>query len=67
MKVEYRIDCSPNELRRLLGQADLVPLYEILMVAFERWLVARVALVDPRPSGALMQDEPSVRRPSAGT
>lgn len=38
-----RIEVSPDELRRLLGQPALLPLYETLALAFERWLMALVS------------------------
>lgn len=41
--MDVRIDASPDELRRLLGQPALLPLYETLALAFERWLMALVS------------------------
>lgn len=43
MKVSICIDCSPTEIRRLLGQPDLFPLYEAAALALEDWLVGLVA------------------------
>lgn len=48
-RVETRIDGTPNELRRLIGLPDLLPLYQVAAVAAERWLVHQVAALDPPP------------------
>jgi len=42
MEIAIRIDCSPTEARRLLGQPDLLPLYEVISLAQELSLVALV-------------------------
>jgi hypothetical protein len=47
MQVSVRIDCTPTEARRLLGQPDLLPLYETLATAAEDWLMALLAALDP--------------------
>ena len=43
MKISARVACSPTEARRLLGQPDLLPLYQITAETVERWVVERVA------------------------
>ena len=47
MDVSVRIDCTPTEARRLMGAPDLSPLYEIVTVALEDWLVCLLARLDP--------------------
>jgi hypothetical protein len=47
MDVSVRIDCTPTETRRLIGAPDLLPLYEIMAVALEDWLVCVLARLDP--------------------
>lgn len=42
LRIDVRIDCSPDEARRLLGQPALLPLYETMALARERWLMAVV-------------------------
>jgi len=48
MDVSVRIDCTPTEARRLIGAPDLLPLYELMAVALEDWLVCLIARLDPR-------------------
>jgi Family of unknown function (DUF6489) len=43
MKVSISIDCSPTEMRRLIGQPDLFPIYQTAALAIEDWLVQRIA------------------------
>lgn len=52
-RIDVRIDCSPDEARRLLGQPALLPLYETMALARERWLMAVVArsVEATRPGG----------------
>lgn len=40
MRVQVRIDGSPDEARRLLGQPALLALHETLALLRERWLMA---------------------------
>ncbi len=47
MQVSVRVDCTPTEARRLLGQPDLLPLYETFAMALEDWLMALLAALDP--------------------
>jgi hypothetical protein len=47
MDVSVRIDCTPAEARRLIGAPDLLPLYEVMAVALEDWLVCLLAGLDP--------------------
>ena len=68
MDLSVRIDCTPTEARRLIGAPDLLPLYEIMAVALEDWLVCQLARLDP-PVLAPQRAEPDRRtdggRPSA--
>ena len=68
MDVSVRIDCTPTEARRLIGAPDLLPLYEIMAVTLEDWLVCQLARLDP-PALAPQRTEPDRRtdrgRPSA--
>ena len=43
MKVSVSIDCSPTEMRRLIGQPDLFPIYQTVALAIEDWLVRLIA------------------------
>jgi hypothetical protein len=47
MQISTRIDCSPTEARRLIGQPDLLPLYQTVAVLIERWIMAQVARLEP--------------------
>ncbi len=42
MEIAIRVDCSPTEARRLLGQPDLLPLYEVVSLAQELSLMTLV-------------------------
>lgn len=46
MNVAFRVEASVTELRRLLGMADVLALYEVRSEAFERWLAACLAGAD---------------------
>jgi hypothetical protein len=50
MKVSVSIDCSPTEMRRLIGQPDLFPIYQTVSLAIEDWLVRLIADRAPAPS-----------------
>jgi hypothetical protein len=50
MKVSISIDCSPTEMRRLIGQPDLFPIYQTAALAIEDWLVRLIADRVPPPS-----------------
>jgi hypothetical protein len=43
MQISARVVCSPTEARRLLGQPDLLPLYQVAAETVERWIVRRIA------------------------
>jgi hypothetical protein len=61
MKVSISVDCSPTEMRRLIGQPDLFPLYQTAALAFEDWLVRLIAEQMPPPAAAgreLPRDRP---------
>ena len=62
MEIAIRIDCSPTEARRLLGQPDLLPLYEVVSLAQELTLVALVnrACDAPRPGRGQVTERPAV-------
>lgn len=64
MRINLRIDCSANELRRLGGQPDLLPLVELVGVMMERWLQTRVLAVEPAasPLHGDPDDQPGDRR-----
>lgn len=47
MEISLRIDCTPTEARQMVGSPDLLPLHECVALAFEDWLVAVVATLDP--------------------
>lgn len=63
MEIAIRIDCSPTEARRLLGQPDLLPLYEVVSLAQELSLVALVnrACDVPLPGAGQVKGRPVVR------
>jgi hypothetical protein len=46
VKISARLQCSPTEARRLLGQPDLLPLYQMAAETVERWVVHRIARLD---------------------
>lgn len=46
MQVRFEIDCSPNEVRRLAGGADVSPLAELIQCVAERTLIE---MADIRP------------------
>jgi hypothetical protein len=50
MKVSVSIDCSPTEVRRLIGQPDLFPVYQTISLAIEDRLVGLIADRAPAPS-----------------
>lgn len=50
MEIAIRVDCSPTEARRLLGQPDLLPLYEVVSLAQELSLVALVTRAGDAPT-----------------
>ena len=56
MKVSISIDCSPTEMRRLIGQPDLFPIYQTVALAIEDWLVRLIAERSP-PLSAAGQDD----------
>jgi len=61
MKVSISIDCSPTEMRRLIGQPDLFPIYQTAALAIEDWLVRLIAEQVPPPAAAgqeLPRDRP---------
>jgi hypothetical protein len=55
MKVSISIDCSPTEMRRLIGQPDLFPIYQTAALAIEDWLVR---LITERTAPSLQTDRP---------
>ncbi|HSA82862.1 MAG TPA: DUF6489 family protein [Geminicoccaceae bacterium] len=68
MEVSVRIDCTPTEARRLIGAPDVSPLYEIMAVALEDWLVCQLARIDPTslaPQRAAPQRRTRGGRPGA--
>ena len=62
MEIAIRVDCSPTEARRLLGQPDLLPLYEVVSLAQELTLVALVnrACDVPLPGAGQVTERPAV-------
>ena len=62
MEIAIRVDCSPTEARRLLGQPDLLPLYEVISLAQELTLVALVnrACDAPWPGARRAPERPAV-------
>lgn len=64
MRIDLRIDCTANEFRRLGGQPDLLPLAELVGVAMERWLQARILAVElaASPPREGSDDQPADRR-----
>jgi hypothetical protein len=70
VKVAAQIDCSANELRRLMGLPDLLPLHELGSRALELWFVQRVqalsaATADPHATGG--RPGSVADRPEAGS
>jgi len=63
MEIAIRIDCSPTEARRLLGQPDLLPLYEVISLAQELSLVALVNRACDTPMEGVTRVK---ERPTAG-
>lgn len=61
MEIAIRVDCSPTEARRLLGQPDLLPLYELVSLAQELTLVALVnrAYDAPLPGAGQVTERPA--------
>jgi hypothetical protein len=62
MKVSVSIDCSPTEIRRLIGHPDLFPIYQTISLAIEDLLVRLIADQAPAPSATkrdLRRDRPS--------
>ena len=64
MKVSISVDCSPTEMRRLIGQPDLFPIYQTAALAIEDWLVRLIA--DQVPPPAAGQELPRDRPRRAG-
>ncbi len=63
MEIAIRIDCSPTEARRLLGQPDLLPLYEVISLAQE---LSLVALVNRACDAPMEGPDCAKERPTAG-
>jgi len=69
MKISARVACSPTEARRLLGQPDLLPLYQITAEAVERSVMERVAGLATKATSSTADtadrmDRKAVQRPA---
>jgi hypothetical protein len=57
MEIDIKIDATPNEIRRLLGNPDISPMIELLSVMLDQ---AMMVVVDARLQAlesAMLQDE----------
>ena len=52
MKLNFEIDCTPDEARRFLGLPDVAAVQQVLMDAMQQRLVEAVSTTDPK---ALME------------
>lgn len=47
MKVEFEIECTPEEARRFLGLPDVAPLQEKMMKEMEERMAENIRSMDP--------------------
>ena len=47
MKVEFEIDCTPEEARRFLGLPDVAPMQEKMMKELEARMAENIRSMDP--------------------
>jgi hypothetical protein len=47
MKVEFEIECTPEEARKFLGLPDVIPLQEALMKQLQQRMSENIRQLDP--------------------